>query len=330
MRTEAPYNLISDVPALKEGSLDIGHELGNVSPAFPKLADGFANEVLLGRPQNGSAVRRPQRNGNRRPDVGLAKVGRKSGPLKHSATPSQRGQLNDKKTNRVGKYKHLETSITARIDFRVVPHVASMKALGADRRKPDLDAAGKDVAVLGEPFPFGWGKEWAVPPLSAQLTTTAALYANIAIDAIPIGSNDTADPYRIMFDIVADASASRSLIQPLLHVSQTTRTTASSDLLFHVFASGPMPHSAWYVPLENKRPIHSLQMCSAAILAGRRQKAHCFMGVQSPGMGSESPKTLKPRPETEKKMQPLSEAAFDQLLQKASQPQARKPSPKHR
>jgi len=47
-------------------------------------------------------------------------------------------------------------------------------------------------------------------------------------------------------------------------------------------------------------------------------------------MNSDNQKILKPKPETEAKMQPLSEAAFDGLLRKAAQPPSRKPAPKHR
>jgi len=44
----------------------------------------------------------------------------------------------------------------------------------------------------------------------------------------------------------------------------------------------------------------------------------------------ENTRVLKPRPETEKKMQPLSEAAFSGLVKRAATPPAPKPAPKHR
>lgn len=45
---------------------------------------------------------------------------------------------------------------------------------------------------------------------------------------------------------------------------------------------------------------------------------------------SDTPKILKPLAKTEKKMQPLSEAAFNKLLGKAATQPGPKPAPKHR
>lgn len=95
--------------------------------------------------------------------------------LKHPTSPPKGGHLNNQKSDSVGEYKHPKISVTTRVDFRIVPLIAPMKAGPPIRRKPNLDAAGKEVPILGEPFSFGWGEEWAAKLIPRTVNNNGGL-----------------------------------------------------------------------------------------------------------------------------------------------------------
>lgn len=98
---------------------------------------------------------------------------------------------------------------------------------------------------------------------------------------MPLGSREILLPYLMMSENAFFASASKSLIQPLLHGSQTTLIFKSKDA-FHSLIS-PVSGSInlqLYFGESRRRPIHALKMCSPVIgTASLPQKAHFLRGV---------------------------------------------------